>query len=416
MIWIVNHYLAPDPERGTRRHLALSDELTRSGEEVLLIGCDRHHLKRTSSLGVRLWGRSREGGRDFLWVWSPRYSGNQLARKVNMVCFALLWPFAALSQWTRPRIVIGSSGHIFCVASACLVARLLRAAFVYEIRDLWPLTLVRVGMVRADSRWARVIDWLDRTLLHEADAVVGVMPGVDRYCVDRGQSPEKALYVPNCVDLSSFDSLGSSVECEPLVVCYFGSLGPPNAGHVLVECAELLMRHPPKRPVKIVAIGNGSERGDLERAAEAKGLDNLEFLGPVPRRELRAKVANVAAFVLMLKDWPDIYDYGISPNKLAEYMALGRPVIVVGDPPGSSVREWGCGWNTDYEDPAGLAEMIRKLASLQAGEILKMGERGRSVAAREFDCVTVSRKYASFLRDHEWRDGRGLRRHGGMRS
>ena len=137
----------------------------------------------------------------YVWIRGPAYGGNSGRRFLNMVSFAML-ALVVQARFQRPSAVIGWTVHPLAAAAAYLMARLRGARFFFEVRDLWPQTLIDMGALREGSAQARALRWIEAFLVTRGDGVITLLPGVESYLQERGLRPMSLLYLPNGVDLA----------------------------------------------------------------------------------------------------------------------------------------------------------------------------------------------------------------------
>jgi glycosyltransferase involved in cell wall biosynthesis len=152
-------------------------------------------------------------------------------------------------------------------------------------------------------------------------------------------------------------------------------------------------------PVTFMIWGDGPERLALERRAAEAGLSHVRFLGRIPKQSVHDALRACDALYLGWKR-SSVYRFGVSPNKLFDYMAAARPIVHATSAPLDPVAECGCGASVEAEDPAALARAIEQITSLSAAERAELGARGRRraeeqhdypmLAARMLDAVTRS--------------------------
>jgi glycosyltransferase involved in cell wall biosynthesis len=161
---------------------------------------------------------------------------------------------------------------------------------------------------------------------------------------------------------------------------------------VALEAARLLADRP---EVRLVFLGDGKEKPTLERRAAELGLKNVLFLPPVPKNEMAAALAGADACLAILKP---IEAYKTTyPNKVFDYMAAGRPVVLAIDGVIREVVEAaGCGVFAQPGDPAALAEAIRRLAADPAGSH-RMGLAGRRYLEQHFSRAVIGEKLTALL-------------------
>jgi glycosyltransferase involved in cell wall biosynthesis len=110
------------------------------------------------------------------------------------------------------------------------------------------------------------------------------------------------------------------------VVLYAGAHGLSNDLGVVLEAAARLLPH---SSIKIVLVGDGKEKPNLIRQAEALNLSNVLFLPPFSKQEMPQVLAAADACLAILKPLP-LYKT-VYPNKVFDYLAAGKPILLAID-------------------------------------------------------------------------------------
>lgn len=396
-IWFIHHYaVAPDVAGGTR-HFTVARWLVRQGHRVRIVASSYHYQAHQETREFGGDGRVRQvvDGVEFEWVRTRPYRGNSLGRLLNLLSFFRMGLQTRVRPGEEPpAVVLGSSPQPFAALAARLLARRHGARFVYEVRDLWPQTLVELGRT---SRWNPVVvvfGWIERHCLRVADQVVTLLPGSTRYLVDHGATPERVTWIPNGVDLAQAGAVRPAPERPECVFLYAGAIGVANGLDILVDAAGLLTTRAPL--IRIEVMGQGPEKERLEALAAARGLRNLRFLPPVPKSEVHAALARADAFVMILTDSP-VFRHGISPNKLFDYLAAGRPVVFAVNTPFNPVAEAGAGVAADPASAESLAGAMEEIASRTPEERAAMGRRGRAYVEAHHDAEVLAGDFGRAL-------------------
>jgi len=296
-------------------------------------------------------------------------------------------------------LVWGTSPPIFQGWTAWMLARLKRVPFLFEVRDLWPTFAIAVGVLK-DPLLIRLSLWLERFLYRHADRVMVNSPGYVDHVTDRGA--RRVELVPNGADPAMFNPVedGSAFRLShrlegKFIALYAGAHGMSNDLGVVLEAAGLLARTNPS--IQIVFLGDGKEKPGLQTRAVEMGLANVTFLPPVPKKEMAAALAAADACIAILKP---IEEYKTTyPNKVFDYMAAGRPVILAIDGVIRQVVEAaGCGVFARPGDPAALAEAIRALA-VDPRHSQAMGMDGRRYVEAHFSRSTSAEKLGKILEE-----------------
>lgn len=410
-LWLVNHYAdAPDRPNGTR-HFDLARVLVARGRRVTIFAAAFSHVTQRDDrlAGRRLYRTERFDGVDFVWLRTSPYKGNTWRRMVNMASFAVVF-FVVQFRFRAPDAVVGSTVHPFAALAAWVVARIRRARFLFEIRDLWPQTLVDLGAMRDGSVGERLLRWIEAFLVRRATRVITLLPGVASYLAGRGLPTDRVVYIPNGVDLGVFDA--PVAEPPPAAVAealdavrdlraggrfvlgYVGSFGRVNRLDVIIAAAAAADEREPGR-TGLVIVGDGPERAELERLATA--APGVVIIAPaVPKRFVPTVLRALDAAVVHATSTP-VYRYGISFNKLFEYMAAGRPVLFACDSAYDPVADVGAGISVQPDRPDLLADALVALVATPAERLAAMGAAGRSYVEREHNIDGLASRLADAI-------------------
>lgn len=330
MVWIVNHYATfPSKDGQGGRHYSMARHLAANGWKAIVIAAGTSHP--SGERRVRGWRpkiRGEERGVEFVWMNVPGYHGNGLLRVLNMLCFTVLTLLPGmLNRLDRPNIVIGSTVHPFAAWAGLRLARRTGAKFVYEIRDIWPESLVELGHWKRDGRATKVLAALSGVLIRNASMVLSPLPHVDRYLAARGFRETRFLWVANGSDRKESLPDVSQPDSECFVIMYLGAHGNANALDLVIDAFQEFCAANPDVEAKLRFVGDGPLKPVLVEYADAKGLgDRVEFLPKVPREQV-FEVASGANCLVAAMYKNAIYEYGVGLNKIADYMMCGRPVV-----------------------------------------------------------------------------------------
>ena len=275
-LWIVNQHAAlPTEPIAGARHFFLGEALTKHGWQSVIIGSSVPHGGGDRRIpGVRLQATRRYGDVLVRWLGGNRYDGNGLGRLVSMAWFTLLVASGiGVRRLPRPDAVIGSSVHPLAAAAAWVQAKRFGVPFVFEIRDLWPETLIQMGALPQEGLPARLLFALERWLCDRAVRVITTMPLAVDYLSQRGVDRSKVAWISNGVEPTSFGSppaRDSSLD-DPFTFTYFGSIGQANGLSVLLEGFAEACRRSPERNLRLRMVGEGPQVEQLRSRAPRVG-------------------------------------------------------------------------------------------------------------------------------------------------
>jgi glycosyltransferase involved in cell wall biosynthesis len=380
------------------RHYQLARALTAQGHRVVVISGSRSHLFTHPPDVSRPFTLEVIDGVTYCWVAVPRYSGAiSLGRVLNMAAFALRLERLPTHRLPRPDAILVSSPSLFPIVVAARWARRFGARLVFEVRDIWPLTLQELGGLSRRHPLVMLMQRLEDYAYRVADNVVSVLPAADRHMVARGMEPAKFNYLPNGIDLATARTNGSApsairdaIRPGTFTVGFVGTLGKANVLETLIDAARLLGPD----EASVIVVGHGPEREQL--MARAADLPNLTFVGPIPKGEVGIAVKLFDACYVGYRR-SSLYRFGVSPNKLYEYMAVGRPVLFAADAANQPVQEADCGCTVPPEDPAALAAAIRSLAACSPAQRERLGANARAYVERHHDYGRLAVELAEIL-------------------
>ena len=317
---------------------------------------------------------------------------------VNMLVFS--WQVLvgkSTADLERPSLVIGSTVHPLAAASGALLARRYRVPFIFEVRDIWPETLIALGRTRRNGPFAVLLGMLERWLCRQACRIVSVLPGYGNYVRDRNIPAREVVYIPNGVNL---DNIGEPVayrKQDTFRITYLGAHGTANDLQTLVRAMEIIELEHGIASIECHLVGAGPMKQALVDYCAGKGMKQVIFHPPVNKTAIAATASGTQAFVLCGRNLPSLYKYGISMNKIPDYMAMGRPVIIAIESINNPVIEADAGVCVRPEDPEELAGSIMKMAQMSEAELSAMGLRGRRYVEREYDMKLLAKRLAGVM-------------------
>jgi glycosyltransferase involved in cell wall biosynthesis len=413
-ILIIHQAFASLDEPGGTRHHEFARLLSTHGHRVTVIASSVSYITGASTPPSpppipQEMGGDKGGGGKITILRASVYSAHHKSFVHRVFAFI---SFMASSFWLglgvkNVDLVWGTSPPIFQGVTAWALARLKGAKFLFEVRDLWPKFAIAVGVL-TNPILIRATEWLERFLYRHADQVMVNSPGFREHVEARGA--KRVELIPNGSDPSMFDPAdeGASFRTRYLltdefVVLYAGAHGMSNDLGVVLDAAKLLAQVTVTSEVtvtsdiQIVLLGDGKEKVNLQAQADEMGLTNVTFAPSVPKSEVPGALAAADACIAILKP---LEEYKTTyPNKVFDYMAAGRPVVLAIDGVIREVVEAaGCGIFAEPGNPSALADAIRELAADKA-EARAMGLKGRAYLEEHFSRAAIGEKLLGLLEE-----------------
>lgn len=383
-------------------HYYLAREWVRMGHQVSILAASFAHTRFRQPKQKREIFKEVIDGINYYWLPTPSYqSGSAVGRIRSILSFSLKCFF--IKGIHKADLVICSSHYPLAIYAAKRFARRSLSPLVFEVRDLWPLTLIELGKASRYNPFVLLLQAAEDHAYKHADCVVSVLPGAKEYMVSRGMIPEKFVYIPNGVNPEEQennealpDTLRQQLEFLKengfFILGYAGKIGLSNALHILVE-ALALCRDP---KIALVIVGSGAYANKIREVASRLGVsDNLFIFKPLEKAQVASFLNYLdVAYVGLPKK--NIFRYGVSPTKINDFLLAGKPFISAIDGPGNAAEEGGAGVPCPAEDPQMLCKAILALKNTPRKDLEKMGQQGK-------DWVIKHRNYRiladSFLRE-----------------
>jgi glycosyltransferase involved in cell wall biosynthesis len=393
-ILLIHQAFAALDEAGGTRHHELARFLVQKGHKVTVIASPVSYLTGTSS------HKHKEVIEGVTILRAYTYNAlhkSFVHRFLAFVSFMLSSFFMGLGV-SHVDVVWGTSPPIFQGLTAWALARLKRARFLFEVRDLWPDFAIAVGVLK-NPTLIKMTLWLERFLYQHADRMMVNSPAYVQHVKSRGA--KSVELVPNGADPAMFNPLddGSSFRqahqlSDHFVVLYAGAHGMSNDLDVVLDCARLLAPNPVFR---FVLLGDGKEKSALQARAAEMGLQNILFLPSVPKSEMAAALAGTQACIAILKP---IEEYKTTyPNKVFDYMAAGRPVVLAIDGViRAVVEEADCGV---FPRPGDAQDMANAIQFLEADRVHAaiLGMHGRKYLEEHFSREQMAEKLCKMFEE-----------------
>jgi glycosyltransferase involved in cell wall biosynthesis len=398
-ILIVHQYALLGTEAGVNRHHALAKCLMAQGHEVMILASAFNHFKGEPRFEGTMASHHREihDGIEFLWVPTPTYQGNGPRRVWNILAFAwAVWRRVPRWKMGKFDVIVGSSPYPFAACAAALLARREKTPFVLEIRDLWPETLKAFSNLGDWHPAVVILAMMERWMLRQARQTVCALPEARAYLEEKGAAPGSVTWIPNGVDLATLPRLLPPPPPTPFIVCYSGSHGLANGLDSMLDAARWQKLHAEDASIQWWFIGDGPDRERLVQRAEAEGLTNVVFHQAVPKAQLYPYLQQVHAFLMTTRNL-DLYRFGVSPNKLHDYLACGRPIVFGTTSPNDPVKAAGAGITVKAEDPIAMAQAVLQLQHMSETERNGMGERGRAYAEAHHEFRHLAKDFERVL-------------------
>lgn len=387
-VWYISKYFGLPESRVGSRGFKLLREFPALGVHPFVISANSSHLVVNRQFAED-WQIETLDGVEICWLKLRRYKGaKSFGRILSWIEFE--WKLFRLpkQRLPRPSAIVVSSLSLFTIFNGFLLKARYRCRLIFEVRDIWPLTLVEEGGFGRYNPLILLLGWIEQVAYRNSDAIIGTMPNlkahVDQvagatgpvHCVPMGIDDDEILEQQPLPD----NYHAKHIPTGKFIICHAGTIGKTNALDVFFETALLMQSD---ADIHFLLVGDGDLKPYYEAAYDR--LPNVSFAPAVQKGQVQS-VLNFCD-VTYFSTYPSrIWDYGLSLNKLIDYMLAGRPIIGSYSGYPSMLNESGGGSFVPASDAEALRAEILRYASLDPAERQRIGSAARAwiIANRQY--------------------------------
>ena len=398
-ILLVHQAFASPGQPGGTRHYELARYLTQHGHNFTIVASNLSYLTGKQAVDhENATVHQTPSGMRILYSYTyPALHNSFFHRVISFISFM------TTAVWTALRagpvdVVMGTSPPIFQALSAWSIAFLRRRPFLLEIRDLWPEFAVDMGIL-TNPILITLSRWLVSFLYAQASHILVNSPAYRDYLINKGVPGSKITLIANGVDSNMFNpaAKGEAIRrqwqlSEQFVVTYAGAIGVANDIPTILKAAHHLRDH---NHIHFMLVGDGKERANVETIARELNLANVTLTGALPKSQMADVLSASDACLATLQNIPMFTK--TYPNKVFDYMAAGRPVVLAIDGVIRTVIEEGqAGIFVPPGDSKALAEAVLALA-VDPVRCAQLGANGRRYVIQHFERAQQARQFEQLM-------------------
>ena len=333
-IWIINQFANTIEMPGHTRQYDLSSYLSKNGYKATVFSSDFNLSLRKFIKEKKNFFYKSEMINHTRWVWlgvTP-YKRNDWKRYLNLISFCLNLSIQLVSRiifsssnFNKPKLIIASSPQLPAAFITLVICKIFKIPMIFEVRDIWPQILIDMDNMSERSLTYKVLKKMERILYRNSELIIALSKGSIKYIQSEGG--REIDFFPNYsnTDLFKYSTLpledSKFSSTRPFRIIYSGAHGVANDLANVVKAAYFLK----DLPIEIILVGDGPEKNNLQKLAQE--LENVFFQDPVPKKDMPELLSSADAILISLAD-VRLFEYGVSPNKLFDAYAVGRPVII----------------------------------------------------------------------------------------
>jgi glycosyltransferase involved in cell wall biosynthesis len=376
---------------GGTRHYDFAKELVKRGCRVTIFASSFHYSKHQELKEYQdaYFLLEQIDGIDFVWIKTRPYKGNGLGRVINMLEYMYRVQKLVKNIKDRPDAIIGSSVHLFAVYAAYKIAKRLDVPFVMEVRDIWPQTLIDMGVPKWHP-FIILLGTLEQFLYKKAKKIITPLPYAFEHIEKFGIKREDIVWISNGVDIDRSNASKPFVfDARKFHITYAGAIGEANQLDALVKAAVAMQKN---KDIMFHIIGDGPLRSKLEKSKNS----NIVFHGAVGKEEAISMMLGSDILFFPLADSP-VFRYGISSNKLFDYLASKKPIIFASTAKNNPIKDANAGVSISPNSEDEIISAIEKLKSLGVAEREKLGCNGFEYVSKYFSIPALVDKLETCL-------------------
>jgi colanic acid biosynthesis glycosyl transferase WcaI len=390
IVYLVNRYFWPDESATALLLTDLAEDLRAGGHEVQVITSrqlynqPRAHLPRRQIWqGIQIYRLNASCfGRRHFW-----------GRLVDILTFHVALRYAnnitvkpdAWFVMTDPPLVVNTVLHL---------RRRLGGRVIHHVDDVYPDLAMALGSLPQGGWVSALLGRWARAGLRDCDQVLALGECMAGVLKNKGVTPDRVAITPPWADGSRLLPLDHEenrfrqeigLPADHLVVMYSGNMGLGHRFETILAAARSLASND---KIHFVFIGEGARKPQIEAYRQRHHLSNISLLPYQPRERLRETLSAGDVHLISL----DAQVQGlIVPSKLAGILAVGRPVIFLGDEQNSiatAIFQGDCGHVIPEGDVRRFEAIIESLRQ-NPGERRRLGTAARRLFASEYDRAVV---------------------------
>lgn len=372
-------------------------EWVKEGVEVTVITCNPNfpYGKVYDGYKNKLYQSEVIDGIKVIRVWSYMAENKgALKRILDYISYAFSAIIAGF--FVKTDLIVATSPQLFTALAGCVLAKIRRKPWVFELRDLWPEGIKDTGAIKNK----KILDFLvkfELCLYRKSDFIITVTKGLKENLVSRGIEASKIEIVTNGANLELFQPKDKNQKIlhqlgleDKFIFGYIGTHGLAHGLEFIVECLSEIK----DERIHFLFIGTGAKKTAVVYLAEKLKLNNVTFLDPVAKNEVADYISVIDVALIPLTK-TDIHA-SLIPSKIFESASMLKPILLgVEGEAKDIVSRHHAGLVFEPENKNEFLESVKKISSNHA--LYSELKQGCSVLAKEFDRKMLASKMLTIL-------------------
>ena len=376
------------------RHYYLGKEFVKQGNKVTIISSSYSHLFKN----LPKEKKENIDGVDYLWLKTFNYGTSHDKRRVFKWFLFMFKCFFLPFSLQKPDVIIVSPMAPFPIFPAWILSKMYRAKLIYEVKDIWPLSLIELGGFKATHPFIKMMSWLEKFALKKSDIIVSNLQNYGEHIKNDIKLDREFRWISNGVDLDGLNKVEplnkevlDKIPTNKFIVGYTGTVGVANALDSFCQSAIFLQN---MKDILFVIVGDGQEKNSLLQ--KYGNLKNILFIESIAKTQVQSALKLFDVCYIGLKK-EELFKYGVSPNKLYDYMFSGKPIVYAIESGKNIVDVADCGLSVEAENSKDIVDGIIKLYEMSNEERIKMGQKGKEYVLEHFTYEKLAKNFEELL-------------------
>jgi len=404
-ILLVNHY-AGNPSLGMEyRPYYFARAWQEQGHRVYIVAASFAHLRFKQIPVDSDFDQKILDGISYIILKTPPYHGNTVKRIINMLSF--IRRLYQYEKWLpadfKPDVVIASSTYTLEIFPLKKIADKLKAKLIFEVHDLWPLSPIELGGYSRYHPYILLMQYAENYAYKYCAATVSLLPMALEHMQAHGLPPDRFYHIPNGIRVEDWQQptdlpephqscIKNLKEQRTFLVCYTGSFGIANA----LDCFIRAAKEVADKNIHFILVGDGPQKTQLTNIAEEELIRNCTILPRVPKNIMPVLLSKMDVLYASFQR-QSLFRFGISPNKIMDYMMAGKPIIQAIDAGNDMISDARCGITVEPENVIAVADAVIQLYRMGENERKMLGENGKKYVIANHDYKILASRFIEIL-------------------
>ena len=399
-VWYISKYISPPTENSIGgRGFLLMKELSKINYILTIITSNSSELWQTPQMTAK-YQKKNYYGIDFWWIKTIQYKGSRsFSRILSWLHFEYRLLRMPKTNLVKPDVIIVSSLSLLTIVNGFILRRKFRCKLIFEVRDIWPLTIIEIGKYSKFNPFIIVLGLIEKWGYKYSDKIVGTMPNLQAHVEATLGYKKDVECIPMGVDENSL-KINTSIDegykkkyfCnDSFTVAYAGTIGTNNSLDTFFKCAELLKKN---NDIHFLVIGDGRLKSYFKEKYES--YSNITFVPPVQKNDVQSVLTNCDLLYFSASQ-SKTWEFGQSLNKLIDYMLAAKPIVASYNGFPSMINEAKCGSFIPQDNSNALKQEILNYFNKTNIAREEIGQRGRDWILKNRKFKILAREYSKII-------------------